>query len=757
MVSIGVLGFVVWAHHMVRVNIASRERLVWLNVSEKDSLLYRNKNRTAVKQEFKGQPFVKILAFIKLSAFVPTIRICFILMFCRVNKIKVIIEGSCAAMFKSLLCGSSILFIKSFYTCGSLTQTMDKLKKKVNFTNNLKTITDPKQNYYSSTSISYVVPAIVKDGGTRSSLTFRQKLKVFKISKGAVKFVRKFSTLGQNNESKGWLISELQNLRSHSIKNNTYCVNRSVNTLLSSSDFWAYCYKNTQGNHNVYPSGDRSPESKNIAMGGIHLDFFTSLGMSVKAGKFHFRLARNTPTPELGESSCYVNITDSRDKIIEEGMAVILGQIANHRFYNCSFESKKGKPFHDAINYIQHKIPSGQWAIEGDISKCFDKFNHKRLVSIVRKRYVNVQIFSDLLYKVLKVKIVLVEGFSINKTDTLQSSALSSTLFNIYLHEFDSFILEGLSLSKYRLNSSPTNNYSFVKFIKPSKEELLAANHIRVSEGKLSYWKFLHKMRALKLKESKKLKILRLKPASLNRKIAYIRSANNFILFVWGTKKDCLEITHLVGGFLKSELALSLPKEKTKIVYLRKNKVKFLGLELWQSPKKILSSKKKVDFSGTLDKKGHNIKFRGVTFQAARLRVTFSVDTILKRLVGKGLVSYKAGKFFPTSYKPILKYDVENIVKYLKMVFRGLSDYYAVTNNWYDAKILYNYFGKFCVAMTIAHKTKSKTPKVLKKYGNSLEVTGVENTIIAKYGSLSNTTLSKIPKHLTASNKKFFF
>ena len=33
------------------------------------------------------------------------------------------------------------------------------------------------------------------------------------------------------------------------------------------------------------------------------------------------------------------------------------------------------------------------WAIEGDISKCFDRFDHKALVSIIRKKYITQQVF----------------------------------------------------------------------------------------------------------------------------------------------------------------------------------------------------------------------------------------------------------------------------------------------------------------------------------------------------------------------------
>jgi len=119
------------------------------------------------------------------------------------------------------------------------------------------------------------------------------------------------------------------------------------------------------------------------------------------------------------------------------------------------------------------------------------------------------------------------------------------------------------------------------------------------------------------------------------------------------------------------------------------------------------------------------------------------MNKVLQKLVDKGLIRYKAGKFFPTSYKSALQYDIANIVAYLSSVFRGLANYYGFAHNWYDAKTLYNYFGRYCAAMTIAHKTKSKITKVFKKYGDKLLIRDSNNKLIASFGILTNSTFKK--------------
>jgi hypothetical protein len=47
------------------------------------------------------------------------------------------------------------------------------------------------------------------------------------------------------------------------------------------------------------------------------------------------------------------------------------------------------------------------------------------------------------------------------------------------------------------------------------------------------------------------------------------------------------------------------------------------------------------------------------------------------------------------------------------------------------------------VAMTIAHKTKSKVPKVFKKYGSNLALISDKGRVVARYGSSNIKTFSK--------------
>jgi len=116
---------------------------------------------------------------------------------------------------------------------------------------------------------------------------------------------------------------------------------------------------------------------------------------------------------------------------------------------------------------------------------------------------------------------------------------------------------------------------------------------------------------------------------------------------------------------------------------------------------------------------------------------------VLNSLVDKGLARFKDGKFFPTSYKSALQYDVANIVNYIRQVFRGLVNYYSFSDNWYDTKPIFNYFGKYCTAMTLAQKLKSKVPKIFKKYGDSITIKSEKGSVLASFGKYDGKPFRK--------------
>jgi hypothetical protein len=195
----------------------------------------------------------------------------------------------------------------------------------------------------------------------------------------------------------------------------------------------------------------------------------------------------------------------------------------------------------------------------------------------------------------------------------------------------DIFIIEKPELKNYRYGEVANINTKYIKAIKTTKNEMLQAEEIRKQKGKLKYWKHLQKLKLQKFRKTREFPFFKLNLNSKTRKISYVRYGNDFLIFVWGYKRDCQEIVKRISRFLAGDLALSLTQTKIKITHLKSQKVEFLGFYIWQSTN-ILDFTRKYSKSkiSKVKKEGQQ---KNTVLQAPRIRVTFRIKEILNKLV----------------------------------------------------------------------------------------------------------------------------
>jgi retron-type reverse transcriptase len=227
-------------------------------------------------------------------------------------------------------------------------------------------------------------------------------------------------------------------------------------------------------------------------------------------------------------------------------------------------------------------------------------------------------------------------------------------------------------------------------------------------------------------KEQKTTKYLN--PASLKKKLTYVRYADDWIIFVRGEKTDADKVKELAAKFLKEKLGLTLSENKTKITDLYKNKANFLGFEIFYQRNKL---NKKVN-------KGSD-SLAPITQRFGTMQFLPDVDRLKKRFILKKYMT-KNDSPKEVGFLTVLQ-DHEIITKYNQFML-GLGNYYIRQIAYPSALCRWFYILYYSCIKTLATKHKTTVKDIIKTYGhldlsnptvNKLKPAATDLRIIADY------------------------
>ena len=387
------------------------------------------------------------------------------------------------------------------------------------------------------------------------------------------------------------------------------------------------------------------------------------------------------------------------DKLVQEVLRMILEAVYEPIFLDVSHGFRPKRSCHTALKQLRREFNGTRWFVEGDIKGCFDNINHTVLVGLLSNKIKDARI-TKLIYKFLKAGYL--ENWQYHKTysGTPQGGIISPLLANIYLHELDKFVMK----LKSEFDTPGVGQ------ITPEYREL--HNEIKRLSHRLT--KVTGEEREMVLAEykPKRQKLMTIPcTAQTDKKLKYVRYADDFLIAVKGNREDCQWIKSKLAEFIGDTLKMELSEDKTLITHSSKC-ARFLGYDV------------RVRRSGKIKRGGPgHVKMRTLN-GGVELLVPLN-DKIRQFVFTKGVAIQKEdGSMFPVHRKYLIGLTDLEIVSVYNAELRGICNYYGMASNF--CKLHYfSYLMEYSCLKTLASKHKTSLSKIIDKFSDGTGKWGV--------------------------------
>lgn len=479
--------------------------------------------------------------------------------------------------------------------------------------------------------------------------------------------------------------SEILERIHHSSANHSDGVFTRLYRYLLREDIYYAAYQKLYANKGAATKG-----TDNDTADGFGERYIQSLIADLKNGEYQAKPVRRQYIQKQNGKQRPLGIPSFRDKLLQEAIRQILEAIYEPNFSDNSHGFRPNRSCHTCIKQLKMEFTGVIWFIEGDIKGCFDNIDHEILIGILQRKIKDSKLI-NLIRQFLKAGYV--ENWKYNRTysGTPQGGILSPILANIYLHELDNMVKEVKSRFDKSRSSEKTEAYRLM-----DKECKRLSYWIDHTEDEVERQKLIDEWKTCK----QQLRKIPSKPQD-NKRLVYVRYADDWLIGVCGSKEDCENIKSQIGAFLKDSLHLELSEEKTLVTH-SSNHVRFLGYDI--------SVRRSQEVKGCKNgKKARTLNMR------VELLVPLQ-EKIEKFLFAKGaVVQLPDGTLKPMHRPYLLNYSDSEIVEHYNAEIRGICNYYRLAVNYHTLDY-FCYLMEYSGLKTLANKHKSSVAKMFDLY-----------------------------------------
>lgn len=481
----------------------------------------------------------------------------------------------------------------------------------------------------------------------------------------------------------------LNSLINHS-KDKNYKFER-LYRILYNKDMYLLAYKNIYAHE-----GNMTKGTDGETIDGMSLKRIDDLIAKMRDESYQPKPSRRTYiTKKDGKRKRPLGIPAFIDKLVQEVIRMILEAIYEGSFENCSHGFRHDRSCHTALDQIQTRFTGAKWFIEGDIKGFFDNIHHDILIDILKER-ISDDRFIRLIRKFLKAGYI--EDWVYHKTysGTPQGGIISPILANIYLDKLDKYMQE--YIQKFNKGKDRKRNPEYRK-LETKRRNLV--EKLKKAESKADKDIIKAEIRQVEMER-------RDVPYSLPmdesyKRMQYVRYADDFLIGVIGSKKDCEMTKKDIAEFLTAKLGLELSQEKTLITHGQK-KAHFLGYSIYvrksNLPKRDKLGRMVRNYSGRIVLEVESSTIRDKLLSLKAMEITY-VD-------GKEIWKAKARYSMKDS-------DDLEILRTYNSEIRGFYNYYSIANN---SSIInsFKYIMEYSMYKTYATKYRTTKHNMIEKY-----------------------------------------